>query len=368
MNRKKMDKWFQYGVVILLVILIINLYSAFSINKLVDHQKMAVEEANKPAEIALIYLTSSCTDCSKTDTIVEEIKKLNVKIIKELTIEGMTEKGKELAQEYKITKLPSLIVKGEITKLSLESFETVNDASVFRGVVVPYQDITSGETKGKVKTIIINDKTCTGCSDLNLIVDGLKSGGMIFSENQVIESTKAKDLIEKYAVKKLPALLISEEIEAYPVSANLAQGGINKNKGYYLIESNPPYIDVKTKSLRGNIKLTLVDDKSCKECFDANVINQLISSIGLSFTEVKTIDINSVEGGKAKTQYNLDKIPTSIISGDLTAYEGLDLFWKQLGTIESDGSYIFRNYKQLGQNIKIKDITSGKIEDLLATQ
>ena len=368
MKRKKLDKLFHYGIIILLVILIINVYSAFNINKLIDAQKAEHEEASKPAEIALLTLTTSCTDCSKIDPIVEAVKGLNVKIIKELAVEEGSNSAKELTDQYSITKLPAVIVKGEIDKLTLQGFDKVDDALVFNNAPAPYKDVSSGKIVGKVNTILINDKTCKDCADLSIVVDNLKKGGIIISGEKVFEAANAKELISKHGITKLPALLLSEDIETYPISANLEQGGILKKEGYYIVESSPPYIDVKTGKKRGELALTMVNDNKCSECFSASLIKDYLDLMGLSFSDVKTIDINSVEGNKMKQSYKLDKIPVVVLSGDLVAYEGLDLFWKQLGTIESDGSYIFRNYKQLGQDVKIKDLSSGKVSDLLATQ
>ncbi len=55
-------------------------------------------------------------------------------------------------------------------------------------------------------------------------------------------------------------------------------------------------------------------------------------------------------------KYSVEKVPTVILGGDLEIYEGFDAVWEQVGTIEEDGSYVFRELDVLGQQIVYKDL------------
>ena len=47
-------------------------------------------------------------------------------------------------------------------------------------------------------------------------------------------------------------------------------------------------------------------------------------------------------------QYALTKIPTIVLSGDIALYEKLTSVWSQVGTVETNGSYVFRSTEVLG--------------------
>ena len=73
------------------------------------------------------------------------------------------------------------------------------------------------------------------------------------------------------------------------------------------------------------------------------------------------VDISSAEGKALVEKYAIKKVPTVVISGDLREYEGFDTVWGQVGSIEEDGTYVFRQLEVLSQNIVYKDLTTGEV-------
>ena len=171
-------------------------------------------------------------------------------------------------------------------------------------------------------------------------------------ENKVLKVSdpEAQELISLLNIQKAPVLLISEDIEAYPFIQNLRDSQLEIKNGYYIVESPAPYVELSSGEIRGNLKLTLITDSFCKDCYDVNLHKQILAQMGLTITNEELIDLRSLVGAKMQLKYNLKKVPTIILSGDLEAYPGLDEYWEeQVGSIEEDGSLVFRNIELLGQ-------------------
>ena len=73
----------------------------------------------------------------------------------------------------------------------------------------------------------------------------------------------------------------------------------------------------------------------------------------------ETFDIKDIKGRQVRVKYDIKNVPTVIITGDLDAYETLKAAWDQVGTIEDDGAYVFRELDVL--QVPYKDLTSGEI-------
>jgi len=60
-------------------------------------------------------------------------------------------------------------------------------------------------------------------------------------------------------------------------------------------------------------------------------------------------------------QYNITKVPTIIMSPDVKYYElnNFQTVWKQVGTIENDGYYVFRSMRALN-GVIYKDLSLNK--------
>src|SRR3989344_5984492 len=66
----------------------------------------------------------------------------------------------------------------------------------------------------KIETIELSDSRCTDCFDISLVTGALKETNVnITSEKKILLSSKeGKDLIAKYGIEKLPALIVQGEI------------------------------------------------------------------------------------------------------------------------------------------------------------
>jgi hypothetical protein len=163
-------------------------------------------------------------------------------------------------------------------------------------------------------------------------------------------------------IEKLPALLLSDDIEAYPdIAQSMDQAGLKK-QDYYIIESQAPYVEAESGKIRGTVDLILLDDSSCSECDDVEIHKSILARLGLAIGEEETIDTSSEQGKQLISQYNLESVPTIILTGDLEVYENLDNVWPQVGTVEDDGAYVFREITAMGQSIVYRDVDTGEIK------
>lgn len=363
-----LKKFLTGGVFVLLGILLFNSFFVFSVGNNLDARIAEAKELAKPAKVELLTLTSFCSDCFDVEEIKTILKEADsLEITNEQSLSGNSEEARKLIAQYGITKLPTIIVKGEIDKASIQNFVKKDDVLLFQGQSPPYVDAVTQEVKGKVNTVVINDKRCEECSDLSLFVQNMKQSGVVVKEQKLLDASdeKAEEWITKLGITKLPALLISDDIDVYPVSDKMKQSGLSAKDGYYVIESNAPYVDVATGNVRGLVTLIMVDDQSCEKCYDVNVHRQILARLGLAVKDTKTIDINSTEGVQLRVNYNLKKVPTVILTGDLEAYPGFaEQVWQQVGTVEDDGAYVFRNVELLGRGVQYRDLTTGKITGL----
>ncbi|MBS3108477.1 hypothetical protein J4409_01265 [Candidatus Woesearchaeota archaeon] len=65
-------------------------------------------------------------------------------------------------------------------------------------------------------------------------------------------------------------------------------------------------------------------------------------------------------------KYGIKAAPTIILSEEASVYNVLNGIWSQVGTVESDGVYVFRNIEVIGEIYK--DLSSDKIIEPPKTQ
>ncbi|HJN57299.1 MAG: hypothetical protein QF436_00545 [Candidatus Woesearchaeota archaeon] len=359
-----LHKFIAAGVFVLLGILIFNSFYVFTIGSSLDEKMAEARELAKPAEIEIIKLSSTCADCFDADEIINALKDSDLKILDEKSLKGNSREAKKLIEKYGIEKLPNIVITGETDKADIQNFKKVDDALVFDAVAVPYEDAVTNEIVGKVSSILINDKNCEACADLGVLILNLVQNGVFIANEEELDfsDSRAKELISQLNIEKLPAVLLSKHIDAYPtIAQSLSQQGITENKGQYVIQSQAPYVETDTGKVRGLVELTMIDDVSCDGCYGVDLHKEILLIMGIAIDEEKILDITSPEGKDLIKKYDIEKVPTVILNGDLNAYEGFSRVWGQVGTIEDDGSYVFRKVEVLEASIVYKDLTTNKI-------
>jgi hypothetical protein len=110
---------------------------------------------------------------------------------------------------------------------------------------------------------------------------------------------------------------------------------------------------------RGKFSLVYLTDENCAECYDITQHRPIIEGYAAKPLEERFVDLADPEGQKLVADYSIKKVPTIILSGDLSVYPAFQEIWPQVGTIEEDGAYVFRETEVMGPYF---DLETGKVE------
>ncbi len=363
-----------YGLIaVIVVVSALNLILVTSKTQEISANLIKVKEDARPADIEITKLKdSSCADCFDVDKVLSDLKSKNFNVLKEEETDPYSEKGKELVQKFGITKLPTLLVSGEIKKPNIENYFKGKWESkdldgktyaVYKDVLPPYVDYSTKEIVGKVLLTHIIDSSCDDCSDLSAVISYLKKeAGVVFSQEKTLEykTPEAQSLISRFGVERVPALIISKNILDYPSAQEIWAGlGAVEKEGFFALHGqSPPYRDIKTDQIKGLVTAIYLVDKSCKTCYDIEGVKNIISKvIGLTVKEEKETDISSDEGKAFIERYKVQKIPTVLLSAEANDYDGFADAFVQVGTKETDGWFVIRNPQIFGN---FKDLATGQ--------
>lgn len=164
-------------------------------------------------------------------------------------------------------------------------------------------------------------------------------------------STEGKALIEKYALARLPAAVVTGE------TANVSIPSFKQKDGaYYFDDTPPPYYNVSSKRIAGRIMITYIKDSSCPQCFDITQFSDQLEGVGVSIGAEQVIDASD-SGAKAMiAKYGITKLPTMLMSPEALQYPVIVQVWNQVGTQEADGMLVMRNITP-----PYKDLTDKKV-------
>ena len=308
---------------------------------------------------------ANCKDCWNIDVAEKFIREnAQAKIVSSTSLNATSVEAKTLSKKYNLTRLPALIITGEIKKLSIPNFELRDNAFVFDKTPPPYVDFATGRVKGRVTSIVIQDSACKKCFDIKQITSQLKKVGVSFTSEKTLEDNtpEATALIEKYKIEKIPSLLMSNDALEYQVVSEIwAQVGTKEPDNMLILRTiNPPFKEVDTAKIRGSTDVVYLVDKSCTSCYNASIHKMILTSnFGMVFDTEKYVDVFSKEGKLLISKYAIKVIPTVIISQDAKDYPNFATVWKQAGDTAKDGSFIFRNLNLL-QGMTYKDLETGK--------
>ncbi|MBI4135492.1 hypothetical protein HY477_02045 [Candidatus Uhrbacteria bacterium] len=248
------------------------------------------------------------------------------------------------------------------------------------GAVMIVNAVLLAQMNGKVKTerkaaeeaarpvelqlVKINDSNCAACFNTENIVASIKNVpglAVTAEENLEYTSDQGAELLKKYAVDRVPALLLRGELDrAFEKVPALATLGTRESDGTLVVANiPPPYVEVASGQVKGSFTVTYLTDVSCTECYDVKSHRNALAGLAMAPSEEKTLDVKDAAGRTLVAKYNIASVPTILLTGDLGEYAQLAQVWPQVGTTEQDGTYVFR----AGQALMgvYKDLKTGKV-------
>lgn len=214
------------------------------------------------------------------------------------------------------------------------------------------------EQPAEIELTLITPTDCDDCVDGNILLDTIQKQNVrvISSETFATDSAEGSTLIETYVITRAPAVLVRGEFEKENVSDVFASMNGEKNEDGTLILqiTQPVYMDLTTGEIVGLIDVTYLTDSSCSDCYDPTQHKTILEdNFGVRFQSERTVDVASIEGRALLSQYAITQIPTVLLSSSASAYDRLTAAWQEVGSVEEDGTYIFRQSTALGQAVYI---------------
>ncbi len=348
------------AVVIIAVVLLVFGIIYFKNKMAADREAAELAEKNMPAKIQLYVISNSqCSNCASIADVIAGLESsYNVTKTNELDFDSA--EAKSMVSKYKITKIPSVIIVGELNKTGeISGFTEGENAYILSDIEAPYTDTSSGEIKGRVSMTLIK-APCRECVNLTAAAVQMREMASIVSDVALESSSdEARSLISKYSIKKLPALVMSRDVQAYSFADLLENVGTYETDGAYVLRNvSPPYYDLAQSKIIGLVKVTYISDKTCADCYNVSEHRFILESLGMKFSEEKYIDVSNELFIALKNKYNITKVPTIVLSGEAMEYATLREVWSAVGTEESDGTLIFTQMENMGT---YRDLTKGKI-------
>ena len=364
--------WSKIILIVTLAATVIGALVSTKILVAVNKNISAAKEAARPANVRIIKITTpNCQDCFNVDTAVNDFKKQNVKVEEEKTLTFDSPEASASIKEFAIKRVPAYIVSGEVSKNNLEGFvknngEIKDGQFVFTKVTPVFIDTETKQEVGKVIAIVLSDLSCTQCLDPRLTIDSFKKAGVkITDTNEVVwNSFKGQKLINQYKITKVPTFILSSDIDFYDnvKSSWTNLGTVEQDKTYVARNLFLPYRDLEKNQILGLVDLIYLTDSSCSECYKADAVQKPIlkQGYGVGIRSERTVDVSSGEGQELISKYKITKVPTILTSPESDQYTNLKNVWKNVGTVELDGWYVFREMQQL-RGVIYKDLTTSQI-------
>jgi len=360
-------KVFTILATVLVLVVLYNQFQIFSLNSLFDEKLSEVKEAARPADVELMVITTeSCEDCYDINSVVGVVESTGVNILETKKLDFKSAEATALLTKYNVEVVPTVIVTGELdkTKSLKNKFTAVDDAFVFTNIEPPYIDVSSGNVRGMISLIQLEKTECEGCQDMSVIVNGFSEAGLQFSEQKTVsaDSEEGKSIITKYNVEKLPAIIMDKEAEVYPnIVQSWTQLGTIEMDGAFVIRSIPaPFFSIEKDRVVGYVTMTILRDATCETCYDPNTFHKpILQRMGVVFGEEKEVNVSTAEGQSLVSKYNIEKVPTILLTGDVEEHPVLISAWKDVGDADEDGTYIFRKVEVAQQ--PYKDLTTDEI-------
>ncbi len=206
---------------------------------------------------------------------------------------------------------------------------------------------------------VIKDSTCTKCFKIDELVS------QAFSDLNIttLEATsqEGKDLIAKYSLTKVPVVVIQNPDKLDPgVAAALQSVAFKQQDAMVLYSPAPPYLELATGQLKGEISLTVIEADNCKDCNNFTGLKDQLTTQGILITNYTQLKHTDAQAKNLMQKYKINFAPFIIFSSGLGDYLQIAKAWTSIGIIASDGNYV-----QTIPNPPFLNLTTSSVEGLV---
>jgi hypothetical protein len=216
----------------------------------------------------------------------------------------------------------------------------------------------------EIELTLITPSDCEQCVNGNFFVDEIKKQNvrLLDSETFTADSEEGSVLIDTYGIGRLPAILVKGQYDKQNVQEAFASlGGREQDDALVIEVKQPVYVDLASGETIGFVDVTYLNDSACSDCYDpVNHKLTLENNFGITIRSERTIDARSAKGRALIDQYDIRQIPTVLLSTQAKAYDRLAQAWQQVGSVEQDGTFVFRQNAVLG-DVVYKDLETDEI-------
>ncbi|MBR9690687.1 hypothetical protein GOV08_03300 [Candidatus Woesearchaeota archaeon] len=191
-------------------------------------------------------------------------------------------------------------------------------------------------------TIITAD--CDECSDIVSAKRVIESYFVNITNTKKLDfnSSEAKLLINAYGVDKVPTIIIKGEINKTDIETSLSKIAKRSGDAFVFDKQEPPFIDAKTGDVKGLIQLFQIVKSDCVSCTDLSPFIKQLKDSGLKMKSEQFLEYDGQKAQEIIDKYKITKLPAIILNNEASYYSNIVDQWNQLGTRESDGSFILR--------------------------
>jgi len=183
--------------------------------------------------------------------------------------------------------------------------------------------------------MIIRDDKCVYCYDPEGLIGEISTEGVYIRSKRQIDyrHEEAKELVLKYKIEKVPAIIIGGEINKTENLSNKLKAAGDVVNGTFVFKSpGMPYVDTQTGKTIGSVKIILMSANDCSECYNYEKYIAELKILGIPTSNRETIDYMSGAGKTMVSEKSIERVPTFILLGDLDQYPTL----KKIQDYEND--------------------------------
>jgi len=216
----------------------------------------------------------------------------------------------------------------------------------------------------EIELTLIAPDDCEECIDGKLLLAEIEKEDVrvIASERLTSSSQEGVVVIDAYAITRLPAVIVKGEYDKENVASVFETlAGAVRGDALVIEVQQPVYVDVATGDVIGLVDVTYITDSRCADCYDPVAHKTILqNAFGMTIDHEEMVDARSSYGMDLIETYNITQTPTVLLSSSANAYAKLLQVWQTVGTVEADGTFVFRKSASMG-NVTYYDIETGMI-------